>query len=110
MSETVRRIAQSEWLTATNRLLVMAVSSIGFPLLIWLATTVMSLDREQAVIKAQNARQAMDIALMQQDRRTDAANDVALNKFLGQLSEKIDAQRSSLNRIEAYIDRQAGRN
>lgn len=110
MSETVRRIAQSEWLAATNRLLVMAVSSIGFPLLIWLATTVISIDRKQAVLEADNVRQTSDILALKHSREADQASLALLGRELGKLGEKIDAQRGSLNRIEAFIDRQPSRN
>ena len=105
----VRKIVQSEGLLAINRLLVALVSVIGFPLLIWLATTVLNVDRRQAVLEADNTRQTSDILALQRGREADLASLGLLGRELGKLGEKIDSQRSSLNRIEAFIDRQPSR-
>lgn len=105
----VRKIVQSEGLLAINRLLVALVSVIGFPLLIWLATTVLNVDRRQAVLEADNTRKTADILALQRGRESDLASLGLLGRELGKLGEKIDSQRSSLNRIEAFIDRQPSR-
>lgn len=106
MRQTIERIAQSEWLLAVNRILVMLVSTVGFPILFWTVSTVVSVDRKQALLEAENARQSADIVALQRGREADLTSLALLGQQLGKLGEKIDGQRYSLNRIEAFIDRQ----
>ena len=109
MANVVHRIVRSEMLLAANRLMVMLVSAVGFPMLIWLGTTILSVDRKQAILEAEAARQGADILKLQRSREADLASIGLLGRELGKLGEKIDYQRSSLNRIESYIDRQSPR-
>jgi len=105
MSEAIKRVAQSEILLAANRILVVVVSAIGLPLVVWLTNTVVSNDRMLALVAAENLRQAEAIRALERSRDEGKSQaDRALLELAG-VREQLAGMMRGIARIEAYIDR-----
>lgn len=113
MSDAVKRIAQSEFLLAANRILVIIVSALGFPLLTWTVATVVDLQKQVAIMTVVQAQlvekdRALDTTIKEAAARRDA--DVAMTQQLradmSRILEKLDGLTQSQRRLENLLDRE----
>lgn len=116
MSDAVAKAARSEWLAVAARGLTVILCLLGVPFLIWVVTTVNTLDKDMAVSKVRDSQQdqtvrALGEALggLKTQRDADAKSNNDLQIAIGRALEKLDGQGRSLARIEAFIDRQPNR-
>jgi hypothetical protein len=92
-------------LLAANRILVVVVSAIGLPLVIWLTNTVVVNDRVLALVSAENQRQGDAIRALERSRdEGKSAADRALLELAG-VREQLAGMQRGIARIESYIDR-----
>lgn len=112
MSEVVKRVAQSEFLLAVNRILVVIVSALGFPLLTWTVASVVNLQTQIAIITVVQAQLVEKDRLQDQAlkdaagrRETDVAVTQQLRNDVGRILEKLDGMTQSQRRVEQLLDR-----
>ena len=112
MGSAIATAVKSEWLAAAARIATIAVAGVGIPFVLWMVSTVNTLDKQVAVQAVRDAQQEQTmkdigsaIVAMKSARDTDtkAASELAI--AMGRALEKLDAHSRTLQRIEQIIDR-----
>ena len=106
MEKRAEQVANSVYLIAINRLLLPFATPIVVAAIIWLGTTTMQLDRSLAVQQHDLTRLSIELGDLKRGRESDQLLARQVQQDLASIREAVTSQRRSLDRIEAFIDRQ----
>lgn len=109
MADAVKRLADNVYLLFAARILTVLASTVGIGGVTWAAASIIDIRERQAVYDAEKITLRETVAEIKRDRITDQTYTRQLQDQVARIGEGVTAARKSLDRIEAFIDRQPNR-
>jgi len=104
--EKMRELAELQWLQAVARLASVAATMIGLPILIWMVSTTVELERESAVRHVRLAQIEREVGQISTARQRDGEAAVSGRAELVELRAEVRGLRTDVTRLVQLVDAQ----